>query len=1183
MNILAPLTVPLLGRKLIEASAGTGKTFTIALLYLRYLLGLTEQGIAYRAEQILVVTFTKAATAELRARIRQRIVDMITALTLGTDDAFLAQLLAKIDQPKLALQRLQLAAKSMDDAAIFTIHGFCQRMLKQHAFACNSGFDAELTTDEGEWLTLASNDFWRQHIALLTTEQAQWLVGFAKTPEQLLALIRLLLAKSQLHIKPSITLSQFWEKAAELSATLATFQRNFGDVDCQTVLASAQFKGNVKQGKVEYQTQLARFCQRPTLDALAALDIWHEQTLASETLYKKGGAAPDHPLFSELSNILDGYQSLQSEAKAAIINSALSDIRLKLARYKNQEGFIGTDDLLVNLEQALAQPSGQQLALAIARQYPIALIDEFQDTDPIQYGIFSRIYQSAGANGLTMIGDPKQAIYGFRGADIHTYLAAKADVPAAQRYTLDTNFRSHQQYLSAVNQLFTLNPEAFMAADLPFTAVRGGKALPEVTLAQQPQPAMCWHVINSDAALAKSAAMPVIAKQLAVKISNILSRQDALIGSQPIHASDLCVLVRDRVEADVIKTALREQGVASVFLSRAKVFDSTMSVWLYELMVALLEPKEEALWRAVLLSPLFSRTIADIAGYLQHDGLWQQQLDLKQHYLQLWQRFGVLTMLETLLAEQQLVHRWQNQQDGERWLTDYRHLAELLQQQSLQSQGPHRLLRWFNSQRTEQVEQEHYQQRLESDSALVQIVTMHASKGLEYPIVFIPFVLSVRKAALPLYHANGQTLLDFSETDTASELADQQRLAEDVRLLYVALTRPIYQCHIWLYRPVEGRSKSSLWPHTGFGQLLPLSETQLSDAPSFSQALATIAHSAGIAMSEQQVDEHADIQKVDGNTENNLTLCAREFTGEIAQHWRVLSFTGLTRFVEESPWVKLDEGIDWQAQLDATAVVEPVLNTPFTFAKGAHAGQCLHDLLEYIPFNDFATPERCLPIITPILRKYGFDEVQWADVVQRWLNDVVNTEFPAMLNLNTDTSEPQTPPRLSQIDEHHCFAELEFLLPVSHLDANQLAALLAEYGYSNLQFSMPEVKGMLTGFMDLLFIDHGKYYLVDYKSNYLGADYADYQPESLAKAMQEHHYQLQYILYCVAIYQLLSITLNNFDYDRDFAGCYYLFIRGMHPERTTGIFADKPAKALIEQLHHRFFSAPATRAAVEAL
>ncbi len=1189
-NPLNTLRFPLYGERLIEASAGTGKTYTIAGLYLRLLLGhgpLIEEGEdagqpsaherPLSVTEILVVTFTEAATAELRGRIRGRIHEARLAFLRGKvvdedKDPLLAELLKEVADHELAARRLLAAERQMDEAAVFTIHGFCQRMLKQNAFESGALFETEFLTDDSQLRLQAVSDYWRSEFYPVDKPLASAVRALWPSPAALLREMGSWLDNSELEMRPPAGDETL---AARHQATMARIEVVKREWLAQGDEIRRQTDGQVSRytGK-NYEGWLAKIADWAQ-DEASGYAIPKElerfgQSVLEENL-KKGGAVPPLPLFSQIDELLASRPGIRD----LILQRAVVVVRSRMQASKRQAHQLSFDDLLKDLDGALGSGLGERLCERIRATYRVAMIDEFQDTDPQQYRIFHRLYGGHTDTALLMIGDPKQAIYGFRGADIFTYIQARRNVSA--HYTLGRNWRSSRALVAAVNGLFERAKDPFIyEADIPFLPVEAQGKSKALQLDGEAAPVLhCWQ-LSGQPTFNKGDYQSRMARATAVEIHRLLTLAragKAQIGDQPVKAGDIAVLVRTGAEGKLVQQELARLAIASVYLSnRESVLAQVEAREILLILHACQNPGEERSLRAALATGLFDLDAKALDELASDERAWESAVQEFMEYRKIWHKRGVLAMLRALLHRRNLASSLLASPNGERRLTNFLHLGELLQQVSCELDGEYALLRWLGEAASRPDGQDAEQVlRLESERKLVQIVTIHKSKGLEYPLVFLPFICSHRAADTPLFHeadgAGNRTVLDLTGAEESLAEADRERLAEDLRLLYVALTRGVYATWLGLapVRSGNGKSEKTDLHHTAIGYLLQKGEE--GDAATLATALTELAQALpGVAVGEPSLTRPAPMA---AEEEQPGEPQVRHFTGTLERDWWISSYSGLAAQGHgHSKGVLANPGFDDEVVTEAAALASDLSTAQqeeapqpsiFTFPKGARPGTLLHSLFETIDFQS-AAGEPLAEHIATLLAQDGFDE-SWAPVLQQQVEAVLDTP------LETGFGEPV---RLRDLAPERKQVELEFFLPMGRVTAPALTALCQQHdplSRGNKPLSFATVQGMLKGFIDLVFEWQGRWYLLDYKSNHLGMSPADYSRSALERAMAEHRYDLQYQLYSLALHRLLALRLPGYDFDQHFGGVFYLFLRGM-PQG--GIFHTRPSCELVLGLDRLF-------------
>ena len=1192
---LNPITLPLNQISLIEASAGTGKTYTIGSLYLRLLLKAGENNFSrpLNVEEILVVTFTEMATEELKKKIRERITDAIDKLTAFAEtqdksafknDEFLTALCQDLNIFE-AIHRLKLADQNMDLAAIYTIHGFCRRMLMQYAFHSGIHFNLELIKDQSDLLVRFANEFWREHFYPLPFEMADFIANELGSPDYVLSLLESNLGKNlivdlenQQALSISITeflhqylgeyfkdikaLKRFWLESAGKISELITEELN-----------KDYAKGEPKSlSRRSYNTsRLAKWIDQVNAWANDPRDYVLNETLMSyftqSALGEKGeeGASPFiAQIFTELEERASALMS-PDLLRRIILYHYRQGLQQKLLDYKLNHQEKSFDDLLRLFCEALQGPQGNELAEMIRFQYPFAMIDEFQDTDSQQYAIFSKIYRDNPEKntGFIMIGDPKQAIYRFRGADIFTYL--KASDEAQSRFELTKNYRSEKHLVDGVNALFDFPQSPFIYQNINFTAVDSRDDHLRFYLNGKAEPAYRFYLTESD-----KVNKTEMAKICAISIQHWLksaAENQAVFQNEDtcktLQAANIAVLVRDKNEAALVKNELQKLGIASVYLSdQSSVFDSHVAVELLRILKACLNVAERPILNAIATA-LFGLNAADIHQIQQNEADWQRWADSFAQYQQTWQRQGILAMLHQILLEQGISERLLSQATGERDLTDFLHLAEILQQAATLHESEAALLSWFEKQIQGEGRQE-AQIRLESERQLVKIVSIHKSKGLEYDLVWLPFLAVPSKIPtagdMNVYYSKerDETLWDMENRNLNALY--EETFAEELRLLYVALTRAKYQMAFAL--PAQFDKKWNAL-HYVLSQGEIGKEIALS-APKDTETL--------LQTFKEKMQDNVEIctkpnleafPALSINTKND-ELKAAEFTGNIEQDWRITSFTSIEQahrrqhYFTESVGKKhavFDDAKDYDSQNAieiSTALLNENESNILDLPRGKQVGTALHRHFENCYFSDLANTEE----IDTLRQSLQLDET-FTEPLQNWLQQISHTPLSNEIGI-----------ALADLANKDCIKEMPFYLAIrEHFDVAAFNHALNAYHHlpsEPLQFE--QIQGMVRGSIDLVFRHNGKYYIVDYKSNFLGSSLADYNENALKKEMLHSHYDWQYLIYTLALHRYLQSVVPDYDYARDFGGVFYLFLRGMNGDPQSGVFYDRPSVELITEL-----------------
>ena len=1213
------LAFPLRGSQLIEASAGTGKTFTISALYLRLILGHGGETSGFGREllppQILVVTFTDAATKELRDRIRTRLAEAARYFRgeIDAPDALVEELRDQFapEQWAACAGRLDIAAQWMDEAAVSTIHSWCQRMLREHAFDSGSLFTQTLETDHSDLLGEVLRDYWRLFCYPMHGDALNWVRANWSGPAALMPRVRALFGSSRQPANAEQTPAQMIEAClqerrealAQLKTPWLQWAQELREICLQGVAAKA----------VDGRKMQARYFEPwfEKLSAWAADDTQEQLDLGTgfTRLTPDGmaeawkGAAPQHPGLDAMPGLKVALDALPSP-DAAVLQHAAHWVSVRFEEEKRRRAEMGFDDMLLRLDAALQAEGGERLATLIREQFPVALIDEFQDTDPVQYRIFETIYRiedNCPDTGLFLIGDPKQAIYAFRGADIYTYLRAR-QATAGRLHTLDTNFRSSHAMVKAVNHVFERaelrdsGRGAFLFREgsenpVPFVSVRSQGRKEVLQLDGQPVSALTLWQLPSEQPLSGVVYRQYLAAACASQIVELLNGGqqgrcgfikdgEALRGVLP---ADIAILVRDGKEAQAVRRELSTRGVRSVYLSdKDSVYAAQEAHDVLAWLKACAEPDVERPLRAALACITLDLPLVELERLNQDELAWEKRVMQFRGYRETWRKQGVLAMLRRLLHDFELPQALIARPDGERVLTNVLHLSELLQQAAAELDGEQALIRHLAEHLalSGQAGEEQIL-RLESDEQLVKVVTIHKSKGLEYPLVFLPFICSAKPvdgSRLPLHFhdAAGNAQVSLKPTPELIAQADDERLAEDLRLLYVALTRAQHACWLGVADLKRGNNNRSVLHLSALGYLLG--------------GGGMLAESAGLQSWLAEVQQGCDALQCEavpaaGEAHfypplNQATLLEPRIPSRrAAENWWIASYSALrigdSLSPAEAPESALAQKLSDDERLDPDAPRDVLLSGGdiHRFPRGPNPGTFLHGLLEWAGSEGFkADPEALQDAVARRCNRRGWQG--WIETLSDWLQHL--QDEPLRLN----NGQPAVV--LSELNQYQI--EMEFWFASHKVDVVQMDQLVRQHTHGGAPRAGAEpslLNGMFKGFIDLTFEHQGRYYVADYKSNWLGADDSAYTEQAMTASILDNRYDLQYVLYLLALHRQLKARLSGYDYDQHMGGALYLFLRGTRSQGQ-GVFFTRPPRLLIESLDLMFQGKPLPKTAEPA-
>lgn len=1210
---LDSLNIPLVGTNLIEASAGTGKTFTITTLFIRLILA------GHHVDKILIVTFTNAATAELRERIRDRLKEVLDALDIGSSkDELCRSILA--DPPYDARKRIRQALSNFDQAVIFTIHGFCKSMLRDYAFESSVFFDLDIEPDITPMLHEIASDYWSQALHQEDRIFVRHVMERIKRPERLTSLMKTAISQPDLKIIPETTKQTIdYTSFNNLFAQLKDIFEQQGLIIKNLLLSQPSIFKVQPLKKLHWALLKTEAYLRTGQPARILYDDTSIGYLTPKNLekcvYKEHlSQTPQHEFFEicqafceENEQILMFLENRLTHLKREAIDYA----KTELADRKNYLDIQFYDDLLQDLDRALMKHGGQDLANKISSRFDAALIDEFQDTDRIQYRIFHTIFQQSG-KVFFMIGDPKQSIYGFRGADIFAYLKA-VENSGDQTHTLLTNYRSDPALIKAINSFYEGIPNPFLSEKIQYfeTEHRPG-AYNAVRIKGQETAGL--HIVR----------LPELYhdQMIASEISRLFMENTTICDPEErkVVPEDIAVLVRDRYQAYRLKDALSDYNIPSSLCIDLSVFDSYEALELDRFLSTVVSSGSGDFsggMSAALSTSLIGLDGHQIAAIQENGTEFERWMYIFRQWRDIWLEKGFSAFMEHFGAwvdggNRKLTARILALPMGTRRLTNFRHLTELLiTMEADRHLGMNALLQWFNKQRGQYApRQENQELQMENDRNAVKLVTIHKSKGLEYPIVFLPYFHDMRVKlkkegdilAVSFHDPDNdyQPVFDLGSDQFGENyhIAWKEGMAENLRLLYVALTRARHLCIAFTREKVSLQSPLEFCihhPRLDKDLKWILSEYLDNKEPEELEAIYEQNYENLLKRSEGTItvrdfDFIKDYQ-FDSDGVEIEELSAKQIIRKPQSNWLISSYSGLASKVRQLGPAE-DEGLDHddvaleEVEEEGVDEIESEKSVAeeidgdgdrillADFKKGPRAGNFIHSIFEECDFTATDT-ELFEKILQTKLEFFRLDTPRWFVPIKTAIIDVLNTPLDEQVdNLS-----------LKNIASAHRLNELKFFFPVANglsgggkaLTGLSLSKLFMEYAgtsvpqtysHSLRQLSFPPLRGFLKGYIDLIFEHNGCYSIVDYKSNYLGELYGDYRSDKLTTAMVVHNYILQYHIYTVALHRYLSYRLKDYEYNRHFGKVYYLFVRGMAPHRGPefGIYRSRPPFELIQRL-----------------
>ena len=1183
------------GLSVIEASAGTGKTWTISHLVPRLLV----DGVVSDIGDLLLVTFTEDAARELGEQTRRQLATLVGHADAGTQPAehqpgirlLLDRLEALPDSTRhTAVLRLRLALDESDQLAVSTIHAFCKQVLGAEGFLCGMPAGFEVLPDPGDVQSDAVKDTWRTDLGADSLLAAVAACGKWSVEEDLKAW-RSLTRRPSTSIEPEpLSLQDARDGVAQ---ALAVLQTTRADIRRLQEIAS--------RDTVSVNTS----AKNPGQDSVAQLDTWHT-TL--ETLDPQQPPADMFHVATRLAGARSWFsrrgtvgRAASNEAGALPIVAAARAVEASLGvtgwawlahliqaagrRYERslrRTNTVTYDGLIRHLHHALcAGPNRAALAQRLAEKWTVGLIDESQDTDQQQLDIFRAIFdRGRGPGRLILVGDPKQAIYSFRGGDLDAYLSARP-TDDARISSLATTYRSAPSLVTALNALFG-RPHAFATPDLSYPAATAARRDEDLPLPDDGHGRLVAWVIPDVDTEDWTRAEPRRVRAAACTATAIVDLLDRAMGpgATRVNPSHVAVLTRTNREARLVHKALRARRVPSVVRDDGDVMQSDTAADLAAILKAVLSPTHPGWRRAAMATRLFgydsamlaALTPADADRWLNHFSTWND----------LWHHHGIAALMARLEADSGATRRLARRPAGARHLTDLRHLVELLQAREAEGQhAPIKLLQWFEGERmSESSSADERLHRLEEDGDAVQVVTVHRAKGLEFDFVYCPYLWSVLSDArvtdrLLIRRDNGWVLADGTQRDNQTEhrASTAERLREDVRLAYVALTRARRRVTL-LAGPLGYTARETL-PPTALDWLLRADEEVDSLEDWYQNVTARKTDAAacehGITLRRLHAT-YPDVLTVSPPPSPTETAWTTRGHGATAMQarpvpvfdlhaWHLTSFSQLVHGRHDErdhrdAMVEPDDVGAIGAAADAMDADVPLA----AFARGTHAGNCLHQLLEQWDFH-----EDTAVLVDRSLRRHRLYSTEAADAVRHTLAALKTTRLDG-LDAPLDTAA-----------SNKTLSEWEFLLPLGRagITGQALSDLFARHArtaderdYAQDLAGLPSqaLAGMLTGYIDRLVQADGRWGVVDWKSNYLGSRVTDYSRQALWRWAARQHYLLQLHFYLVALRRYLRL----YDSGGTIVSGSLLFVRGVRPGTSQGVLEITPPEPLLDELDRLF-------------
>ena len=1102
------LDIRLEGSNLIEASAGTGKTYSLAILALRLVC---ERKMLLK--EILMVTFTNAATAELEVRIRRFIREAYRYMVhnQNTDKT----IRDAVDNAVLNTSRetvtlnLWNAVRNLDETSVMTIHSFCQGTLGEFQFETDNVDKTEVIQDLSDLAGHEVNEFWRREISVLDPLILCYLCKHISKSKILVVIHKVLNNK---HFNGR-TVSDVIEREAvklldEAWVNAKKSYENHVLNDFESIAKRAASKKTAFNFINKCQNDPKKFIE--------------EFRKVRENDYSKEVFQEEREMLDEIDEALGGITLLMNEYCNILLKRAVEKIIPDIHEKMKVMNLVSFNDLISSVHVAMRKG---KLTIPLNLKYKAVFIDEFQDTDKLQYEIFAGIFQ--GKAIMFYIGDPKQSIYAWRSADLPTYLQARKDIGVDNCFSMDSNFRSTPQMIAAMNKFFRADDgfDVFSSNEIVYRRTIYPEDLPanfHGELTHGIKPVVPITVINK-------CNLDQIADFTGTEILRLLTDKDFIIKdkndeSRHVSPSDITVLVRSGNQGKVIKSRLSVLGIPAITLDDQKVLESDEVKQVMKIMRAVIRPNRKSI-NSFLADEFMGYDLQKLQ-HLDDEKLLGVFTELKES----WMNSGIYDMLFSFLNEFSMIEKCLSQEGtgGQRSLTNIFQIMEILHDAEVRKQlKPDELYAWIEKSSHDRCSDDEYQQRIESDENAVQIMTIHKCKGLTFNIVFNPY-LDFHKhstdGGITFRDNDGSYIFTYDADGDALRLYEKQLLQENKRLIYVAMTRAVYKTYI---------NSNSYYAGSELKEFLNFFQTH---------------EQKQSVMEWIEFDPLVQYENIPYTMEHPLMRSdARPAPGKAFEKtWGMHSFSSLSHKHESFT----SEDTEFNSDYDRFVFGE--------MPRGEKAGLFLHSIFEHL---DFSNPDGYEAAIESAGEYYS--SVYRPEHKPLYL-ELVNH----CMNAGIKNREGDTLLRLREISSAQKLPELEFYFSLDNHQKSRIAEILPDVEFT----TDPVIEGMMHGFIDLLLEHNGKYYIIDWKSNFLGNRIKDYDENGRLEGMRANNYHLQYHIYTIAVRRYLEKKLKGFDYENHFGGVIYMFLRGVREDDSSrGIFFDKPPLEKITALESLFY------------
>ncbi|VAX76719.1 exodeoxyribonuclease V subunit beta [Buchnera aphidicola] len=1161
--------IPNYGISLIEASAGTGKTFSIILIYLRLILNIGIKKSYSRPlsiNEILIVTFTRASKNELKQRIKKKIYQLYEICTYQKKEIKdLEEIVQEIKDFKKISKILKKVKKNIDLIMIYTVHSFFRYILLEQKFLCKKIISKKILPNIKKIQLDATKDFWRKYIYILDKNIVNLLFDKWKTPEKLLEHIYLWINQIDIKFKynfdKKISLKKQYNNIVEIiKITKSTWNQENKEIKKLIRKLPLNKKIYNKKRITEWFQAIESWSNQTTSNHFTPkiLKYFQFKKIFNNNLFKRN---KEFYFFNCVEKIFKTHNLFFEY----FIYLSLKEIPKIIQKKKIEKKGLEFNDLN-KIMWAQIKSKKSKIKKNILKKYTVTIIDECQDIDDIQFNVFYFLYNNTHKKSLLLIGDPKQSIYSFRGSNIFLYLKFKKKIKKC--FFLNTNFRSSHNVVKGINILFSRFKNPFILKEINFQPSKVNlKNKTMQFIVNNKEQAAFNFIINHKKKLTVQEYYSWASKECANSIHKWLSNQYnkksfIVLKNQKkrsIKKNDITILVKNKYEASIIQKELEKKNIQSIYTSQKNnIFHTIEAKEIMQIIDSIIDLSNESKFQKLLMTEIFKKNIYDIYQINKKKKEYYFFLEKLKKYYIIWKNDGISKMIEKIILDYNIYKSHTNKKNNNLKTRIFLKLSDILEKKNKIIENKFLLLVWFKRKilkkeiknGNEVKEEEQILDHLE----YIKIITVHKSKGLEYPIVWIPFFShrTIKNNQIFYCRKKFKKIVDLKNSKDSKILSNQETFSEEIRLLYVALTRCILHCSIGIAVIKNKRIQKECY--TNFHQNSLSFIIQKGKKNTFNNFIKNLYKiNTKKIINIQKTSKKKKIIYKKNFLKEKLYFLPK--TLRIIKHpWNKISFSKILKY----NFKYKKEVENKQNGTNKSIILIKKINynkvNIFNFPAGKIYGIYIHDVLKKI---DFQKKDNIIKII----KKLNFISLsnKWMNYLFKWLCMFISSPLNEK-NLS-----------LNQLKKSNCQKEIKFILPIEdHLKINELNKVMKMF--DPLSAKCPDIyfqktSGIITGIIDLIFYWNKKYYIIEYKSNWLGPNKNYYTHNNIQKEIMQYRYDLQYQIYSLSIHRYLKNKIKDYQYHIHFGGIFYLFIRGINnKDNTTGIYFFKPPYNLIYQI-----------------